>query len=54
MISETNKFDSLQEISERHAPNDKYENYVTAHLEAATDYIPTKTRPKCSVRDGSF
>ena len=46
MITVRNKFDTLQEISERHAPNDEYENFVTAHLEAA-ECIPTKPRVKC-------
>ena len=39
-----NKFNTLQEISERQPLNDKYENFVTAHIEAAADYIPTKPR----------
>ena len=39
-----NKFDALQEISKTPTPNDKYENFVNAHLEAAAEYIPTKQR----------
>ena len=27
-----------------HTPNDKYENFVDAHLEAAAECIPTKTK----------
>ena len=27
--------------TETHTPNDEYENFVNAHLEAATKYIPT-------------
>ena len=45
-VTVRNKFDSLQETSERLAPNDKCENFVTAHLEAAAEYIPTKPKPK--------
>ena len=30
-----NKFDALQEKTETHTPNHKYENFVNAHLEAA-------------------
>ena len=44
-----NKFNALQEISETSTPNDKYENFVNAHLEAATECIPTKQRPKLRV-----
>ena len=43
-----NKFDALQEISETPNPNDEYENFVNAHLEAATECIPTKQRAKPS------
>ena len=34
--------------SERHTPNDKYENFVTAHLEAASECIPVKSKVKIS------
>ena len=37
-----NKFDALQEISETLTPNVEYENFVNAHIEAATECIPTK------------
>ena len=40
----TNKFDALQEISETPAPNDKYEDFINAHLEAAAECLPTKQR----------
>ena len=32
-----------------HTPNDEYENFVNAHLEAATKYVPTKHRTKSRV-----
>ena len=44
-----NKIDSLQEISERHTPNDKYKYIVTAHTKIATECIIIKPRPKCKV-----
>ena len=44
-----NKFDALQEKIEAHTPNDKYENFVNAHLKAAEEYIPTKQRTKSRV-----
>ena len=37
-----NKFDALQEISETPTLNNKYENFVNAHLEVAAECIPTK------------
>ena len=37
------------ETSERHTPNDKYENFIAAHLEAVPKCIQTKTRAKCRV-----
>ena len=30
-------------------PNDEYENFVNAHIEAAAECIPTKIRKKCKV-----
>ena len=39
-----NKFDALQEISE--TPNDGYENFVNADMEAAAECIPTKLTAK--------
>ena len=41
MVIIRNKFDTLQEISERHTPKDKYENFVTTRKEVATECIPT-------------
>ena len=41
-----NKFDALQEKTETHTPNDEYENFVNAHLQAAAECIPTKQRAK--------
>ena len=42
----TNKFVALQEISETPTTNDKYENFINAHLEVAAECIPTKQRAK--------
>ena len=44
-----NKFDALQEISETPTPNDEYENFVNAQLEAAAECIPTKQRAKSRI-----
>ena len=41
-----NRFDSLQEMTEKGTPNDEYENFVNAYLEAAEKCIPTKHRTK--------
>ena len=46
VITLRNKFDALQEKTETHTPNDEYENFVNAHLEAVAKYIPTKLRTK--------
>ena len=46
MLTLKNKFDALQEISETFNPNDEYENFVNAHIEAAAKCIPTKQRAK--------
>ena len=48
-ITVRDKFDTLEETSERLTPNDEYENFVTAHLEAATKCIPIKPRAKSRV-----
>ena len=40
------KFDALQKISDTLTPNDEYENFVNAHIEAAAEVIPTKLRAK--------
>ena len=41
-----NRFETLQEKTEKGTPNDEYENFVEAHLEAASKCIPTKPRTK--------
>ena len=48
MVSVRSNFDHLQETTERHTPNDEYENFVSAHREAA-EWLPTKPRAKCRV-----
>ena len=42
MITQRNKFDTLQEISETPIPKDKYENFINVHMEATAECIPTK------------
>ena len=49
IIALRNKFDTLQEKTETHTPNDEYENLINAHLEAAAKYIPAKHRTKSTV-----
>ena len=49
MVTVRNKLDTLKETSERHYPNDEYENFVTAHTEEAAEYILTKPRTKCRI-----
>ena len=44
-----NRFETLLEKTEKDTPNDEYENFVTAHLEAAAKCIPTKPRTKYRV-----
>ena len=43
-----NRFETLQEKTEKGTPNDEYENFINAQLEAAKKYIPTKPRTKQS------
>ena len=43
------RFETLQEKTEKGTPNDEYENFVNAHLEAAAKCIPTKPRTKYRV-----
>ena len=43
------RFETLQEKTEKGTPNDEYENFVDAHLEAASKCIPTKPRTKYRV-----
>ena len=44
-----NRFKILQEKTEKGTPNDEYENFVEAHLEVASKFIPTKPRTKYRV-----
>ena len=44
-----NRFETLQEKTEKGTPNDEYEIFVEAHLEAASKCIPTKSRIKYRV-----
>ena len=44
-----NRFETLQEKTEKSTPNDEYENFVNAHHEAAAKCIPTKPRTKYRV-----
>ena len=41
MITERNKFDALQETSERHTLNDEYKNFMITHIEAADNQTLT-------------
>ena len=44
-----NKYDTLKEKTETHTPNEEYENFVNAHLEASAEFIPIKQRTKSTV-----
>ena len=44
-----NRFETLQEKTEKSTPNDEYENFVNGHLEAAAKCIPTKLKTKYRV-----
>ena len=44
-----NRFETLQEKTEKGTLNDEYENFVNAHLETATNCIPAKHRTKYRV-----
>ena len=44
-----NRFETLQEKTEKSTPNDEYENFINAHLEAAAKCIPTKLKTKYRV-----
>ena len=37
-----NKFDALWEKTEKHTPNDEYETFFNAHLEAAAEWATIK------------
>ena len=41
-----NKFDAQHLKTETHTLNDEYENFVNAHIEAASECMPTKQRAK--------
>ena len=47
-ITQRNKFDTSQEISETLTLNDEYENFVNAQMEAAAKCIPTKLKARVS------
>ena len=38
-----NRFETLQEKTEKGTPNDEFKNLVNTQLEAAVKYIPTKS-----------
>ena len=44
-----NKFGNLQETSERDTPNNEYENFIAAHIEAEAECMPTKPIAKYRV-----
>ena len=44
-----NRFETLQEKTEKGTPNDEYENFINVHLEASANCIPTKPRTKYRV-----
>ena len=44
-----NRFETLQEKTEKSTLNNEYENFVNAHLEAAAKCIPTKLKTKYRV-----
>ena len=44
-----NRFETLQEKTEKGTQNDEYEKFVNAHLEATSNCIPTKPRTKYRV-----
>ena len=49
MVTVRKKFNILSEIFEIYTPNDEDEKFVTAHMEAAAENIPTKPIAKCRV-----
>ena len=44
-----NRFETLEEKTEKGTPNDEYKNFVNVHREAAAKCIPTKPRTKYRV-----
>ena len=49
VVEMRNTFETLQEKTEKGTPNDEYENFVNAHLEATEKCIPTKPKTKYRV-----
>ena len=49
VLESRNRFEKLREKTEIGTPNDEYENFVNAHLEAAAKCIPIKPRTKYRV-----
>ena len=45
-----NRFETLQEKTEKGTPNDEYENFVNAHLEAAAKRIQKKKKTRTKYR----
>ena len=43
-------YETLQERTEKSTPNDEYENFVNAHIEAAAKCIPKKLKTKYRVQ----
>ena len=48
MITQRNKFDALQKISETLTPNDEYEDFANAYMKAEAEGISTKLTAKQS------
>ena len=44
-----NRFETLQEKTEKSTPNEEYENFVNSHVKAAAKCIPTKLKTKYRV-----
>ena len=44
VIELRNRFEALQEKTEKRTPNEEYENFDNAHLKAAAKCIPTKVK----------
>ena len=49
VLESRNRFETLQEMTEKDTPNDEYENFVNAHFEAVANCIPPKPRNKYRV-----
>ena len=48
-INKSHTVETLREKTEKSTPNDEYEHFVNAHLEAAAKCIPTKLKTKYRV-----